>query len=145
MTATPGRRSPGEGPPGAARPPAAAPPDVVPADALPADALSHADQEDGAAAPLRLGEPVELPWWVIPLGLPPLLTLLAGLVLRAPVSGRLLDLAASAGMLAVVVGVARRVRSRNLQSVWISAGYGLWLFAVLVWAVEAAGPGWAAP
>jgi len=87
----------------------------------------------------RLGEPVELPWWVVPLGLPPLLTLLAGLMLRAPLSGRLLDLAASAGMLAVLVLVALRVRSRNLQSVWISAAYAFWTFMVLIWAVEVAG------
>jgi hypothetical protein len=97
--------------------------------------------EEAGGGALRLGEPVELPWWVIPLGLPPLLTLLAGLALRAPLSGRLLDLAASAGMVAVVVTVARRVRSRNLQSVWISAAYGVWFFAVLVWAVEAASAG----
>jgi hypothetical protein len=96
---------------------------------------------DPGPGPIRLGEPVELPWWVVPLGLPPLLALLGGLALRAPLSGRLLDLAASAGMLAVVIAVARRVRSRNLQSVWISAAYGFWLFAVLVWGVEVAGRG----
>ena len=116
MTATPGRLSPGDGPP-------------------------PADPGEEATGPARLGEPVELPWWVIPLGLPPLLTLLAGLLLRAPLSGRLLDLAASAGMLALVLAVALRVRSRNLQSVWISAGYGFWVFAALLWAVEVAGPG----
>ncbi len=88
------------------------------------------------SAPRRLGEPVELPWWVIPLGLPPALTLLLGAVLRAPLSGRLLDLVASAGMLWVVVVVARRVQSRNMQSVWISAAYAFWFFMVLVWAVE---------
>jgi hypothetical protein len=86
--------------------------------------------------PRRLGEPVELPWWVIPLGLPPALALLLGLVLRAPLSGRLLDLAASAGLLWLLVVVARRVESRNLQSVWISAAYAFWLFMVLIWAVE---------
>jgi hypothetical protein len=86
--------------------------------------------------PRRLGEPVELPWWVIPLGLPPALTLLLGLVLRAPLSGRLLDLAASVGLLWLVVVVARRVESRNMQSVWVSAAYAFWLFMVLVWAVE---------
>ncbi len=86
--------------------------------------------------PRRLGEPVELPWWVIPLGLPPVLTLLLGVVLRAPLSGRLLDLAASAAMLWLIVVVARRVESRNMQSVWISAAYAFWLFMVLIWAVE---------
>ena len=86
--------------------------------------------------PRRLGEPVELPWWVIPLGLPPALTLLLGVVLRAPLSGRLLDLAASCAMLWLLVVVARRVESRNMQSVWISAAYAFWLFMVLIWAVE---------
>jgi hypothetical protein len=86
--------------------------------------------------PHRLGEPVELPWWVIPLGLPPALTLLLGVVLHAPLSGRLLDLVASAGMLWLIVAVARRVESRNMQSVWISAAYAFWLFMVLIWAVE---------
>jgi hypothetical protein len=86
--------------------------------------------------PRRLGEPVELPWWVIPLGLPPALTLLVGVVLRAPLSGRLLDLAASAAMLWLIVVVARRVESRNMQSVWISAAYAFWTFMVLIWAVE---------
>jgi hypothetical protein len=89
--------------------------------------------------PRRLGEPVELPWWVIPLGLPPALTLLLGMVLRAPLSGRLLDLAASAAMLWLIVVVARRVESRNMQSVWISAAYAFWTFMVLIWAVEVGG------
>lgn len=86
--------------------------------------------------PRRLGEPVELPWWVIPLGLPPLLTLILGVVLRAPLSGRLLDVVASAGMLWLIVVVARRVSSRNMQSVWISAAYAFWVFMILIWAVE---------
>jgi hypothetical protein len=86
--------------------------------------------------PRRLGEPVELPWWVIPLGLPPALTLLLGVVLRAPLSGRVLDLAASLAMLWLLVAVARRVESRNMQSVWISAAYAFWTFMVLIWAVE---------
>lgn len=89
--------------------------------------------------PRRLGEPVELPWWVIPLGLPPALTLLLGVVLRAPLSGRLLDLAASSAMLWLLVAVARRVESRNMQSVWISAAYAFWTFMVLIWAVEVGG------
>jgi hypothetical protein len=89
--------------------------------------------------PRRLGEPIELPWWVIPLGLPPLLTLLLGAVLRAPLSGRLLDLVASTAMLWALLVVARRVRSRNMQSVWISAAYAFWFFVVLIWAVEVGG------
>jgi len=88
------------------------------------------------SSPRRLGEPIELPWWTLPLGFPPVLCLLLGLVLPAPLSGRLLDVIASALMLWLVLRVSRRVRSRNMQSVWISAGYAFWFFAVLVWAVE---------
>jgi len=57
----------------------------------------------------------------------------------APLSGRLLDAAASAGMLWVLYRVATRVRSSSMQSVWISAAYAFWLFVVLLWAVEAVG------
>jgi hypothetical protein len=91
----------------------------------------------GAPGGPRLGEPIELPWWVVPLGLPPLVALVLGLAVRAPVSARLVDVAGSAALLWVVYAVARRVASRNLQSVWISAAYGFWLFAVLIWAVQA--------
>jgi hypothetical protein len=59
-----------------------------------------------------------------------------GVVLRAPLSGRLLDLVASAAMLWALLLVARRVQSRNMQSVWISAAYAFWFFVVLIWAVE---------
>lgn len=87
----------------------------------------------------RLGEPVELPWWTLPLAFPPAATFIAGLVVSAPLSGRLIDLVASALMVWVVVRVALRVRSRNLQSVWISAAYAFWAFMVLIWLVEAFG------
>ena len=87
----------------------------------------------------QLGEPIELPWWVVPLSLPPLVALLLGILLHAPVSARLVDLAGSAALVWVVYAVARRVGSRNLQSVWISAAYAFWFFAVLIWAVEAFG------
>jgi hypothetical protein len=85
----------------------------------------------------RFGEPIELPWWVLPLELPPLLALVAGLVVRAPLGARLVDVVGSALMVYVVVLVARRVRSRNMQSVYISAAFAFWAFAVLIWAVEA--------
>jgi hypothetical protein len=88
------------------------------------------------SSPRRLGEPIELPWWILPLGFPPALCLLLGLVLPAPLSGRLLVVIASALLLWTMVRVARRVESRNMQSVWISAGYALWFFAMLIWAVE---------
>ena len=96
-------------------------------------------EESGRTGRPQLGEPIELPWWVVPFSLPPLLALLLGIVLRAPLSARAVDVAGSAGLLWAVYAVARRVASRNMQSVWISAAYAFWLFAVLIWAVEAFG------
>jgi hypothetical protein len=87
----------------------------------------------------RFGAPVELPWWVLPLGLPPAITLVLSAIVSAPVSGRVLDGVTSAAMLWVVIRVALRVRSSSMQSVWISAAYAFWLFCVLLWAVEAHG------
>ena len=84
----------------------------------------------------QLGEPVELPWWVIPLGLPLVGGLIAGIVVGAPASGRLLLLIASGGMLWMLLRVALRVRSSSMQSVYISAAMALWAFAVVIWAVE---------
>src|SRR5690348_13591522 len=92
------------------------------------------DLEEDAA---RFGEAVELPWWVIPLGLPPLVTLVLALVVSAPLSGRALDAVFSAAMLWVLVRVGVRVRSPSMQSVWISAAYAVWVFIVITWAVEA--------
>ena len=85
----------------------------------------------------RFGEPIELPWWVIPLSLPPALALLAGVLVHAGLGARLVDLFGSVLMISVVVLVARKVPSRNMQSVYISAAYAFWAFAVLIWAVEA--------
>ena len=101
-------------------------------------------EEDGAGAPergqgLRLGEPIELPWWAPVAILPPLLSLVGGLVFGAPLGGRLIDLIASAAMIAVIVLVGTRVASRNMQSVWISAAYAIWFFVVLIWIVEVHG------
>ena len=84
----------------------------------------------------QLGEPIELPWWVIPLGLPLLGGLLTAIVVGAPLSGRLLLLLASAAMLWMLLRIALRVRSSSMQSVYISAAMALWAFAVVIWAVE---------
>jgi hypothetical protein len=84
----------------------------------------------------RFGEPVELPWWTLPLGFPLLGGVVAALLVGAPLSGRLLLLLASAGMLWMLLRVAVRVRSSSMQSVYISAAMALWAFAVVIWAVE---------
>jgi hypothetical protein len=96
--------------------------------------VSEAPEDTG-----RFGEPVELPWWVLPLGLPPAITLILAAIIPAPLSGRALDALSSAAMLWVLVRVALRVRSSSMQSVWISAAYAFWMFIVLLWAVEAHG------
>lgn len=87
--------------------------------------------------PRRLGEPIELPWWAPVAVLPPLLCLGAGLVLGAPLELRLVDIVASALMVWVVTMVSTHVQSRNMQSVWVSAAYAVWVFPVLIWAVAA--------
>ncbi len=84
----------------------------------------------------RLGPPVEVPWWVLPLGLPPLLTALLAALLPAPVAARVIAAAASLGMVGVLLLVSVRVASRNLQSVWISTAYALWFFVAFGWGVE---------
>ena len=98
-----------------------------------------ADDVEGAGEEGPFGAPIELPWWVIPLGLPPLVTLVLAAFVSAPLSGRLLDVVGSAWMLWALLRVATRVRSSSMQSVWISAAYAFWLFIVLLWAVEAHG------
>jgi hypothetical protein len=93
----------------------------------------------GDAGSGPFGAPIELPWWVVPLAVPPVVAILLAPFVRAPASGRVLDVAASVGMVWVLLRVATRVRSTSMQSVWISAAYAFWLFAVLLWAVEAHG------
>ena len=84
----------------------------------------------------RVGEPVELPWWTVPLAVPVLAALVAAAVVSVPLSGRLLLVVSSALMLSVLLAVAVRVRSTSMQSVYISAALALWAFTVLIWAVE---------
>ncbi|MDQ6855600.1 MAG: hypothetical protein M3Z57_00830 [Candidatus Dormibacteraeota bacterium] len=86
----------------------------------------------------RLGAPVELPWWIIPLGLPPLAITIAGIVVSAPLWAHLLAVAASLALLATLAKVATGIASRSMQSVWISAAYAVWVFATVVWAVAVA-------
>lgn len=86
----------------------------------------------------RLGPPVEIPWWVLPLALPPLLVATAGVILSAPFWAHLLAVGSSVGLLVALVLVATRVVSRSMQSVWISAIYAVWVFVVITWAVVVA-------
>ena len=86
----------------------------------------------------RLGAAVELPWWIIPLGLPPAAVAIAGLILSAPVWAHLLAVASSLTLLIALATIATRVASRNMQSVWISAAYAIWTFTAITWAVTVA-------
>ena len=86
----------------------------------------------------RLGTPVELPWWVIPLGLPPVIVTVAGLIVGAPLWAHLLAVVSSLAMLLAIATIATRVPSRSMQSVWISAAYAVWVFTTITWAVVVA-------
>jgi hypothetical protein len=86
----------------------------------------------------RLGTPVELPWWVVPLGLPPLAITVAGIVVSAPPWAHLLAVITSLALLGALAVVATRIASRSMQSVWISAAYAVWVFTTVIWAVAVA-------
>jgi hypothetical protein len=86
----------------------------------------------------RLGAPVELPWWIIPLGLPPAVITVAAIIVGAPLWAHLLAIASSLLLLLTLAAVATRVSSRSMQSVWISAAYAIWVFTVVTWVVIAA-------
>jgi hypothetical protein len=83
----------------------------------------------------RLGAPVELPWWVIPLALPPVLVALAGLILAAPLWAHLLAVLSSLTALYALLRIATRVTSSSMQSVWVSVVYAVWFFTALTWIV----------
>ncbi len=86
----------------------------------------------------RLGAPVELPWWVVPLGLPPLGITVAGIVVSAPPWAHVLAVVTSLALLATLATAGTRIASRSMQSVWISAAYAVWVFTTVVWAVAVA-------
>ncbi len=86
----------------------------------------------------RLGAPVELPWWLIALGLPPAIVGILALILNAPLWAHAMTLTTCLLTLAALAVIATRVSSRNMQSVWISAVYAAWVFTVITWAVVVA-------
>jgi hypothetical protein len=90
------------------------------------------------STPSRLGEPLELPWWVVPLAIPPLLVTIGGLVLSAPLWAHLMVITSSVVVVALLLAIAVRVASSSMQSVWISVIYAFWVFLVVVWAVVVA-------
>jgi len=81
----------------------------------------------------RLGAPIELPWWVLPLSLPPALVLLGGLLVPEAWPARVAAVLPAAALIVAIVRVARSSQSPNLQSVWISTAYGLWASFPIAW------------
>ena len=86
----------------------------------------------------RLGAPVELPWGTVPLGLPPLALVVAGIIVSAPGWAHVMAVVTSLALLTALTAVATRVASRSMQSVWVSAAYAVWVFTTVVWAVAVA-------
>ena len=81
----------------------------------------------------RLGAPIELPWWVVPMAWPPAGVIIIAVLIASPVWARLTALTSSLAVMWLLVRIARRVESRSMQSVWVSTVYGLWVFFLLVW------------
>lgn len=86
----------------------------------------------------RLGDPVELPWWVVPLAFPPLAVAAVAIFLAAPWWAHAVAIGASVATLLVLRSIAVRVASPSMQSVWISVLYAFWVFVVVVWGVVVA-------
>lgn len=83
----------------------------------------------------RLGEPIELPWWALLLSLPPAAVVVAALLIPGSLGGRALAVLPSVALIAAVLRVARRVTSTSMQSVWVSAAYGVWAIFPTAWIV----------
>jgi hypothetical protein len=80
----------------------------------------------------RFGEPLELPWWVFALCAPLLLLCVVSLFIPTSAALHLVGLVPSAVLIVVIVQVALQVASQNMQSVWISLGFGVWaIFPVI--------------
>jgi hypothetical protein len=81
-------------------------------------------------------QPIELPWWVLPLGSVPAVILLATLWFAAPIGVRLVAAIDCILLLTCILLIAIKIESKNIQSVYISTAYGLWVFPILIWLVE---------
>ena len=83
----------------------------------------------------RLGEPIELPWWVLVLLLPPLGVVVAGIAIPQSLALRALAILPACALGVATVRAAIRVTSTSMQSVWISLAYGLWAIFPVAWVV----------
>ena len=82
-----------------------------------------------------MGAPVELPWWIVPLGLPPVAVAIAGALISAPPPPACWPSFRRWRSWVALAAIATRIASRNIQSVWISAAYAVWTFTAITWAV----------
>ncbi|MGI8847803.1 MAG: hypothetical protein ACR2GX_06015 [Candidatus Dormibacteria bacterium] len=81
----------------------------------------------------RYGKPIELPWWTVPLALPPAVMIVLGAVVPQMWPARPLAILPAALLIVAIVRVARRTNSPSMQSVWISAAYGFWVLFPVAW------------
>ena len=86
----------------------------------------------------RFGEPVELPWWVFALCSPLLLLCVASLFIPASLTIHFVGFVPSAALMWIIVQVALRVTSQNMQSVWISLAFGVWAIFPVIYFVALA-------
>ena len=90
---------------------------------------------------IKLGEPIEVPWWVIVFAVPPLIVCVLCIVLAAPWWGRVLGIGSSIAMVAVLRRITSRVESHNMQSVWVSLALAVYFVCVVAWGVSVASNG----
>ena len=81
----------------------------------------------------RLGTPVEVPWWVVPLAWPPAIAVVAALLVPAPAWARTVAILSSVTVVWLILRIGGRVTGASLQSVWVSTVYGLWTMFLLLW------------
>jgi hypothetical protein len=86
----------------------------------------------------RLGEPVELPWWVFALCAPLLLLSVISLLVPASLTIHLVAVVPSLALAWVIVRVAIGATSPSMQSVWISLGFGVWAIFPVIYFVALA-------
>jgi hypothetical protein len=81
----------------------------------------------------RFGETVELPWWVVALSLPPLFLSVFAVLFPASLIVKAIGAVPGVALTWIIVRVAMRVNSQNMQSVWISLAYGVWAIFPIVY------------
>jgi hypothetical protein len=78
---------------------------------------------------------IEVPWWLVPLLMPPLGFVLAGVLIPSGLGWRALVIVPSLLLAYTTIRVSVRTKSASMQSVWISLAYGLWVLFPTAWIV----------